>query len=147
MDITLDNIVKPDKIDRYGPVYSQRAVNDGIVKMINAETYFFRKAQKMNKDYENATGLIEQAQKKLDAAISNLIYSENEITEKTKKISQNIRQSTTKLHEGLVRIEKQANFDRLEKYVDLLERAEKAINSLAELEQSGRLDKIAAAIR
>lgn len=101
----------------------------------------------MSEDYEKASEIISKAQKKFDNAIENLKKTESEISESSKKVSENVRQATSKLSEGLARIEKQANFDRLEKYVELLERAEKSISSLAELERSGKLEKIASAIR
>lgn len=44
-------------------------------------------------------------------------------------------------------LQKSADFERLERYVALLERAAVAMQTLAELEASGRLEKIAAAIR
>ena len=72
---------------------------------------------------------------------------QTQITEASKKASGNIRDATEKLSQGLLKIEKTANFDRLERYVVLLERASVAIESLAELEKNGRLEKIANAIK
>ena len=40
-----------------------------------------------------------------------------------------------------------ANFERLERYVELLERAAQAMSVLAELEKNGKLEKIANAIK
>ena len=40
-----------------------------------------------------------------------------------------------------------ANFERLERYVELLERAAQAMSGLAELEKNGKLEKIANAIK
>ena len=40
-----------------------------------------------------------------------------------------------------------ANFERLERYVELLERASQAMSVLAELEKNGKLEKIANAIK
>lgn len=58
-----------------------------------------------------------------------------------------VRDAADKLAAGLNKIEKAANFDRLERYVELLERAAKAMDLLATLEQSGKLEKIAGALR
>ena len=51
------------------------------------------------------------------------------------------------MSEGLSRIEKQANFDNLERYVTLLERANVALSALAELEKNGKLNKISEALK
>ena len=51
------------------------------------------------------------------------------------------------MSEGLSRIEKQANFDNLERYVALLERANVALSALAELEKNGKLNKISEALK
>jgi hypothetical protein len=48
---------------------------------------------------------------------------------------------------GLAKVEKAANFDRLERMVDLLERAAVAMSTLAEMEKSGQLAKLSEAIK
>ena len=60
---------------------------------------------------------------------------------------QSLKTENIELKDKLKKVEKNANFDRLERYVLLLERAANAMHSLAELEASGKLEKIAASIR
>ena len=48
---------------------------------------------------------------------------------------------------GLSKIEKSADMARLQGYVELLERAATAMNALAELEKTGKLEKIANSLR
>jgi hypothetical protein len=48
---------------------------------------------------------------------------------------------------GLIKMEKSANFNNLERYVSLLERAASAMQTLADLEKAGKLDKIAGALK
>ena len=48
---------------------------------------------------------------------------------------------------GLSKIEKSADMARLQGYVELLERAATAMNALADLEKSGKLEKIANSLR
>ena len=79
--------------------------------------------------------------------MSKLIDAESKISETTKKVTGQVRDNAQKLGDGLLRVEKAANFDRLERYVGLLERAATAMSTLAELEATGRLEKIAGAIR
>ena len=64
-----------------------------------------------------------------------------------KKASQDVRKAADDMASGLLKIEKQANFNNLERYVLLLERAASAMQSLAELEKSGKLEKIAASLK
>lgn len=137
---------EPDLYIRGEPSYTDRRCKDAVVRAINNDLYFNKLGHKMSENYEKATVAIDKAQEKFDCSINKLIETERKISIKTKEVSENVRKSTQKLNEGLVRIEKQANFDKLEKYVNLLERAEKAISALAELEKTGRLEKIANAI-
>ena len=51
------------------------------------------------------------------------------------------------LASGLAKVEKAANFSNLERYVNLLERAATAMQTLAELEKAGKLEKIAGALK
>ena len=76
-----------------------------------------------------------------------LVVCENRITVNAKTASSKLKQAAELVGQGVVRIEKAANFDRLERYVSLLERAAVAMTTLGELEKSGKLEKIAAAIR
>jgi len=145
--LTANDLPPPDIIDKLGAGYTTRTVNDFAKKLINTNNFFYPKAKKMTDDYDRATELVEKAQSNFDRALNKLNKTEAEISISAKKVSEKVRQSTQKLNDGLARIEKQANFDRLEKYVELLERADKAISSLAELESSGRLERIASAIK
>ena len=72
---------------------------------------------------------------------------EEEFKNKAKLISGQVRSSTNEMAEGIRKIEKTANFDKMSNYIDLLERAASAFEKLAELESNGKLDKIIAAIK
>ena len=133
--------------DKYGEKYSAVAVTQLCKNMVSSNNYFHRKAKKMSADFDKATELVDEATRRFEIAIQRLVSSEKKATENAKQVSGKVRDSAQKLSDGLMRIEKQANFDRLERYVELLERADKALNSLAELEKSGKLEKIAAAVR
>ena len=144
--LELSSVITPDGKDKSGDYFTQRNVNDAVAKMINTNCYFKNKGKTMSIDYDNAREIIEKAQSQYDDAISRLHTSEKQIADRAKIVSANIRKTTTTLSQGLAKIEKQANFDRLEVYVALLERAESAMTSLAELEKSGKLEKIADAL-
>ena len=134
--------------DKDGDIFSTRGVYKDVAKEINSDTgYFNRRAEMVNEDLDKANDLIEKSFERLGNSLGKLIYAEKNAAEGVKKISGKVRDSTQKLSDGLSKIEKLANFDRLEKYVLLLERADKAISSLAKLEETGKLQKIAAAVR
>lgn len=97
---------------------------------------------------------IKKAEQIMESAIGNFQKTQERfgnltqsMTDLTKKASGNIRKAADDLSSGLARVEKQANFNNLERYVVLLERAAVAMSTLAELEKTGRLDKIAGALK
>ncbi len=143
----ITDIVKPVSYDKNGPKFSMRSVNDYNLKQIKNDNFFEKKAKPMTKDLEKATALVDKATENYDRALCAMGASMDRVEGETKKHSGKLRDTTQKLSDGLARIEKLANFDRLERYVELLERAEKAMSALAELEKSGKLEKIAAAVR
>jgi hypothetical protein len=140
-------ILEPAGYDKEGPLYSQKDVRKGVLGMIDANTYFTKRAKRMSKDIDGAASLMNSATKVYNTAINRMIETEERLTESTKQVSSKVREAADKLGSGLARVEKQANFDRLERYVELLERAESAFSALAELEKSGKLEKIAQAVR
>lgn len=84
---------------------------------------------------------------RLDLHRTKMMASEADITKICKSTSTNVRTAANQLGEGLARLEKTCNFDRLERHVELLERASAAMLSLAELERNGRLEKIMGAMK
>ena len=137
----------PEYIDKHGAAFSTSDIYRLIFGWILSENYFYWMAKKMTTDTEKAISKVDEVSDGFKKSLNRFLAMQTEITEASKKASGNIRDSTEKLAQGLLRIEKQANFDRLERYVVLLERASAAIQSLAELENSGRLEKIANAIK
>ena len=143
----LSDGLKPAGYDKEGPYFKSSDTAVMVVKQITIGTYFNNRSKKMSNDIKNAEMLLDQSTASVEAACARLLKSENKLAEGSKKVSGSVRSSAEKLSAGLARIEKLANFDRLERYVDLLERAEKAMSILAELDQNGKLEKIADALR
>ena len=139
--------LQPDAYDKHGPGWQRETVTKATAKQIESGTYFLKRAKRMTTEIINADDLTKSAITNLGASLDSLLSLEENITAKTKRITGKIKDSSEKLSGGLLKIEKQANFDKLEKYVELLERADNAIASLAKLEASGQLEKIASAIR
>ena len=137
----------PVAIDKNGPKFLEVDVNLAVARMINTQTYFERKAKKMSTDLDKAQTHIEDALNRFGKSLNNLQSLEENFVSKSKKVSSAVKDSEEKLLQGLSRIEKAANFERLSRYVELLERASHAMNQLAELQKDGKLDKIANAIK
>ena len=143
----MHTLLKPVSYDKGGANYSIESVNDLCFKMIKAEMYFGRRMRMTTKDLDSATNQLNDATENFNTALDSFIAAESTLGTKTKNISGKIKDSAQKLNDGLARMEGLANFDRFERYVGLLERAEKAMGALAVLEQTGKLDKIVAALK
>lgn len=145
----LKGFLCPVKIrDKEGPGWDMRDVFISVYQLVATdENHFTQRAKIMTDAAERAENLITKYTEAMADSINKMTQKEEEAAAAAKKVAGSLKDSFEKLSQGLSRIEKTANFDRLERYVDLLERADKAISSLAEIEKSGRLEKIAAAIR
>ena len=101
----------------------------------------------MSVDLNHAVETLNEAERVFGKAIDS--YHAKTITLSTiaKKCSGDVRKAADDLASGLVKVEKAANFSNLERYVALLERAATAMQTLAELEKAGKLDKIATALK
>ena len=101
----------------------------------------------MSTDYEAATKIADDASKMFKKSYSDLIETTSQLQTSTKKVSGDIRKSADDLAQGLLKVQKQADFHNLTRYVELLERAAIAMTTLAELEKNGKLQKIAGALK
>jgi len=133
--------------DRNGELWDAVKINKLCSQSINNEAYFQRRGKRMSRDIDKSTALVDESIEKLSKSIGIMIETENKLTSATKAVSTNVRATTDKLAQGLSRIEKQADFNKLATYVSLLERAEKALSALAELELNGKLERIAGALK
>lgn len=130
------------------PMFDVKNIRAVVVQAINNGQYFYtERTKKMNDDLRKASDMLDEADKLLNDRLNKYKATQEKITDQTKQISGALRDSTQKMSEGLSRIEKQANFDNLERYVALLERANVALSSLAELEKNGKLNKISEALK
>lgn len=101
----------------------------------------------MSADINNAARVLNEAEKNLVSASDRYQEKSTHLSQIAKKCSGDVRKAADDLASGLAKVEKTANFSNLERYVNLLERAATAMHSLAELEKSGKLDKIAGALK
>ena len=138
----------PVKIDRHGPAYHPRDVMRVVAADIVSGNYFERRIKyDMTPDYEKATQIAKDAEDLFFKQEQKMMTAMRGMQEAAKKASGGIRDAAENLRSGMERIEKQANFHNLERYVGLLERAASAMQTLADLEKTGKLDKIAGALK
>ena len=136
-------------IDRRGPMFTVKSVANTIAAEIEdpAGTFLTRGAKIMSVDINNAARVLNEAEKNLMTASDRYQEKSTHLSQIAKKCSGDVRKAADDLASGLAKVEKTANFSNLERYVSLLERAATAMQTLAELEKAGKLDKIAGALK
>jgi TolA-binding protein len=140
--------LQPSGQDRAGLKWSKHGVSEVIVNEIKSGNDFQKRSvNNMRDNIKEAAETIEELTSLFENQIQNLTNKKKKIEESCKSVSSSVRDSANKLGDGLIRVEKMADFNKLERYVDLLERAASAFNQLAELEKTGKLEKIALAIK
>ena len=139
--------LRPAKIDKHGPAYTGKDVKAAVVRLINHEAYFYQGVKMINNDVQKAIELTETMTQQFSHALSVYLAEASKVGMESKRTAGLVKESAERLAQGLARIEKTANLDKLERYTVLLERTAAAMNSLAELEASGKLDKIANALK
>lgn len=138
----------PDVIDRHGPAWNAERVNKAAALQIARGTNAITKrSTHVSKDLEDAAAICDKALSIFSKSLNTLMQKESEASTAAKRVSGQVRDATQKLSDGLAKLESTANFDRLERMVLLLERAEAAMTSLAKLDSDGKLARIAEAIR
>ena len=145
--MTYSLMIAPAKYDRHGPLYRQSDVEHAVITHILIEDYFTGVAKSMNSDVYKAIEITEDANKRFSTVISAFNKTHTEFSDSAKKASSTVRTAADTMAAGLSKIEKAANFDRLERMVILLERAATAMHTLAEMEKSGQLQKLSEAIK
>ncbi len=119
-------------------IAKETVINNGVVK---------RKENAMKEQFETAESSLEDSRKRFEHTLNKLLVSEQAVSEQTKRVSGNVRKAANELGEGMIKIQKLADFDKLERYTELLERCAQAITILAELEQNGKLSKVINAVK
>lgn len=140
-------MLTPDVIDRHGPAYRRDKVEKAVAMLIARGNGMERMARDMTDDLDKASAIAEEATRRFSDKLDALRKKETEFAEASRKASGSVRDAAQKLADGLARVEKAANFDRLERMTELLERAERALSSLAELDRAGKLERIAAVLK
>ena len=136
--------------DKTGTCFGAAALADAMASDLienPIEMLSTRGKETMSETTKKTTGLIDKHTYEVKLSVDKLMDVEKQLSDATKKVSSKVRSSTETLKQGLERIQKQADFNTLERYVSLLERASIAIEALAKIHDSGKLDKIANALK
>jgi hypothetical protein len=146
---THEAILPPDVVDSKGLGFKVETIVKFAANELTLETgtQLTRRAKDMSTDYEAATKIADEANKMFKKSYSDLIDTTAQLQASAKKASGDVRKSADDLAQGLIKVQKQADFNNLAKYVELLERAATAMTTLAELEKAGKLQKIAGALK
>ena len=143
-----DTGLRPVGYDGKGPLYAKADVIKYIYNEVSISNDFQVRSTNMVKDnVKEVAEILDDVTTLFTKSVGNLQTKQAEIEAQCKKVSSSVRDSANKLGEGLLRVEKMADFNKLDRYVSLLERAAAAFESLAELEKTGKLEKIALAIK
>ena len=142
-------ILQPDVIDSKGLGFRVSTITKFAASELTLDTgtNLTRRAKDMSTDYEAATKIADEANKMFKKSYSDLIETTAQLQASAKKASGDVRKSADDLAQGLIKVQKQADFNNLTRYVELLERAATAMTTLAELEKAGKLQKIAGALK
>lgn len=133
--------------DRTGLGWDEAEVRQHCAFDINSGNYFQRRTKNLMTDFQKAATICDDATAMFDRALDRMLVAEGKASASAKKAAGNVRSAGEALAQGLAKVEKLANFDRLDHYVALLERAASAMTLLAELEKSGKLEKITNALK
>ena len=139
--------INPVKINKDGPLYSRTELTEYSAKEILLNNYFKRTMKMQATDFSDAAASCNEAAKFFEKSFSDMREKQHAISDEAKKASGSVRKAANDLSDGLAKLEKTANFDRLERYVGLLERAAAAMQQMAELHKDGKLEKIANALK
>jgi len=135
------------KYDKDGPMIPADEANRFIAKTITSGITIPAKGKAMSEQVEQATQIVEEAIVGFTKAFGRFQEMQQSFQANAKKTSGAARDAAERLADGIQRLEKAADLNKVERYVDLLERMAKACSTLADLNQSGRLDGIAKALK
>jgi hypothetical protein len=135
------------KFVRGAPAFTEEKLTPMLASHVKDGGLERKVVKTMNKDHKNVEESLKGWADVINLHRKSMMEAEKELAKTCKDTSTNVRTASNHLGEALTRMEKVCNFDKLERYVGLLERASTAIDSLAVLEKAGKLDKIFSALK
>lgn len=133
------------------PVWSETEVDEYVAQEIVLEgtDYFTRNQEmgKVSKNLDEASKVLDEAADRFRLSMERFKQAEADVSRESKAAVGRVKRAANDLGDSMVKVSTRADFDRLQKQVEMLERAEKAMRGLAELNESGALEKISAALK
>ena len=140
------NMLEPYKYIKGEPVWTETQIDILCLNLIrNNEYNYINEDLRMN--IEQATADVEQLTKVFGNKIQQFTKIQADLSEQAKKVSGQVRDSANKLNTAMQTLDKSMNLDKLQQQTELLERMAAAMIALANLEQSGHLDRISKALK
>ena len=127
--------------------YDSKKTHAAAVVLLGSKDARMGRVKDMTSKTEETLEYLKSVEKRSAQALDALLAQEAKFSAEAKKIAGRVKDASEGISQGIARISKMAEFDRLERYVSVLERAAAAMTVLAELEASGRLERIATAIK
>jgi exonuclease VII large subunit len=123
--------------------YTHEAVRDMVV--FNLDRRIYMATQHAAETYNSAAAELEVATKRMDDALNALLESEKATSEKAKAAISRAKDSAAQIGDALARVNRLLGTD-FEAKLAQLERTAAALSQLAELDKSGRLAGVIAAM-
>lgn len=130
-------------------VFDSRSITASIVKEIsessetNAITRGFKQ---VNKITEEALKVVEESLQRFYAMQTDLQDSEDKLTKATKSATSKIKSSVNEVSDSIRKLEGIRGMESLNKYAETLSNVAESLERIAELEKSGKLDKLIKAL-
>jgi len=146
----VEKVIMNAKSDKKGLLFNSDDIDRAIAKDLSKSPVEYlgqRGCETVPEKTKKTTKIMDSHVDGLILGVQRLIEAEQDLKGKAKNVSTSVRKSADELKGGLERIQKQADFNSLERYVLLLERAAIAMTTLGEIERTGKLEKIANALK
>lgn len=136
-------------ISKSGEVFAKKdTVFTAIAENINTGNHLQRQANhRVTPDFKAAAETIEAMVDHLEETQSRMLKGMDAIAKGATDASRKARSSASEMAALLEKINRGANYERLERNVALLERTAAAMQTLAELEKSGHLARVMRALQ
>lgn len=126
--------------------FSRESIDHFALQIIKSGN-IYKRTKKVDNELKNAIEVTEELTASFSSTLAKLVTCEKSIAESTKRTVGNVRDAADKLNSGLAKVMHTADFDKLQAYVMLLERAASALTTLAELDKSGKLIRLTDALK
>ena len=140
---------KPVEIDRNGLSYSKVMVEAYTLNeiVINSKSNLItRKVKNMSSKIKEALDMMEESIIKVGELNEKLLNSEKSVSESSKKAVSKVKSSVNEMSDSVAKIEKIANFERLERYSKTLLDIADSLERISILQNDGKLDSVIKAL-